>query len=139
MDCSKCNERRTVEGRDGTMVDIDSEKVVNAVRQIRCNFLEEYAANPHLYIARDIELIKNNDYFIRRFLYPHDLDASTAYEQFRTWMAWRKEVGLQKACDERFPKEFFQIGALFPCKLNTNDNVALELSFLLLSITFINA
>lgn len=84
------------------------------VQQIREQFLDEYDVNPEFYIEQDIQKIKQHDYFIRRFLYPHDLDPVPAYEQFRTWMAWRKEVGFEEASDQRFPLEFYQIGALFP-------------------------
>lgn len=122
---------RVVEGRNGLLVH-DPENnplIVGAVREIRDRFIEEYAANPHHYIERDLEMIKKHDYFIRRFLYPHDLDPKPAYEQFRTWMVWRKEVGLENACLQRFPSEFYQIGALFPYRQDKEGTRVLYMRF----------
>jgi hypothetical protein len=119
-----------VEGRNGVMVsDPDNNPVVvAAVQQIRDQFLSEFEQNSSLYIERDIEMIKS-DYFIRRFLYPHDLDPSSAYEQFRTWMAWRKEMGFEDATDTRFPQEFYQIGALFPYMTDRDGTLLLYMRF----------
>ena len=107
--------KRVVEGRDGVLI-VDPEnnpKIIEAVNEIREKLLQEYEENAHLYIEKDIEMISTCDYYIRRFLYPHDLNASAAYEQTRQWLAWRKDEGFQDATDQRFPREFYQIGACF--------------------------
>lgn len=109
------DETKIVEGKNGLKV-VDPENnptIVNAVSQIRQQFLTEYQTNPTLYIENDVKMISQCDYYIRRFLYPHDLDPKPAYEQFRTWMQWRKEVGFEDVSDQRFPMEFYQIGACF--------------------------
>lgn len=109
------DQSKVVEGKNGLMV-MDPENnptVVNAVAQIRRQFLEEYEANSELYIASDVKMISECDYYIRRFLYPHDLDPDAAYDQFCEWMAWRKRMGFEDASDQRFPMEFYQIGACF--------------------------
>ena len=123
--------RRVVEGKNGLMV-YDPEnnpKVVDAVNEIRNKFLVEFEANPQLYIENDLKLIKSNDYFIRRFLYPHDLDPKPAYEQFRTWMQWRKDIGFEDKGDHRFPMEFFQIGALFTYRQDKQGTRILYMRF----------
>lgn len=122
---------RVVEGKDGLMV-VDPEnnpQVVAAVSEIRAKFLEEYESHPHLYIASDVPMITKYDYFIRRFLYPHNLDPEPAYEQFRTWMAWRKDIGFERSSDTRFPMEFYQIGALFPYATDREGTLILYMRF----------
>ena len=123
--------RHFVEGKDGLIVyePLTNPDVVSAVQQIRNKFLEEYELNPDLYIAKDVKMIQQEDYFIRRFLYPHDLNAEPAYEQFRVWMQWRKEVGFENASPQRFPMEFYQIGALFPYGTDREGTLLLYMRF----------
>jgi hypothetical protein len=120
-----------VEGKNGLIV-YDPETnpdIISAVNHIREKFLEEYELNPDVYIGRDVEMIRKNDYFIRRFLYPHDLDAEAAYEQFREWMEWRKESRFEEATDQSFPIEFYEIGALFPYLTDKNGTLLLYMRF----------
>lgn len=109
------NNRPFVEGKDGLIVwePETNPDILSSIQYIREKFLTEAELNPELYIPRDIEMIKEHDYYIRRFLYPNDLQPEGAFEQFKTWMAWRKEVGFEGAAPTRFPIEFYQIGALF--------------------------
>ena len=105
-----------VEGKDGLIVPDpeNNPQVLEAVEWIREQMNMEYAQNPDPYIECDIKMLNEHDYFIRRFLYPHDLDPVPAFDQLKTNLAWRKEVGFDGASDERFPLEFYKIGALFP-------------------------
>lgn len=123
--------RPFVEGKDGLIVyePETNPDIISAVRHVRGKFLSEYELNPDAYIAQDVEMIKRDDFYIRRFLYPHDLEADAAYEQFREWMAWRKEVGFEGACDQRFPIEFYQIGALFPYLTDREGTLLLYMRF----------
>lgn len=109
------NKKKVIEGRDGVLID-DPENnaiIIAAVNEIREKLLREYKENENLYIKKDIEMISTCDYYIRRFLYPHDLNANGAYEQTRQWLTWRKDEGFEEANDQRFPREFYQIGACF--------------------------
>lgn len=123
--------RNFVEGKDGLIVwePETNPDVVNAVEKVRSKFLEEAELNSDLYIQQDIQMIKQHDYFIRRFLYPNDMNPEGAYEQFRTWMAWRKEVGFENASPQRFPMEFYQIGALFPYGTDKDGTLLLYMRF----------
>lgn len=107
--------QKFVEGKDGLIVPDpeNNPQVLEAIQWIREQMAMEYTANPELYIEADIETINEHDYFVRRFLYPHDLDPVPAFEQLKTNLAWRKEVGFEGASDQRFPIEFYKIGALF--------------------------
>ena len=108
--------RHFVEGKDGLIVyePLTNPQIVASVQQIRSKFLEEYELNPDLYIPKDVIMIQEEDYFIRRFLYINDLVVEPTYEQFRVWMQWRKEIGFEDLTAQKFPIEFYQIGALFP-------------------------
>lgn len=123
--------RDFVEGKDGLIVyePLTNPDVLSAVQKIREQFEAEFQENPDLYISRDLEMIREDDYYIRRFLYPHDLDPEPAYHQFRDWMAWRKESGFEDASDQRFPIEFFQIGALFPYLSDKEGTLLLYMRF----------
>lgn len=123
--------RPFVEGKDGIIVyePETNPDIVSAVQQIREHFFAEFECNPDLYIAQDVDMIRHEDYYIRRFLYPHDLDPGPAYHQFREWMAWRKEVGFEGATEQRFPIEFYQIGALFPYLTDREGTLLLYMRF----------
>jgi hypothetical protein len=123
--------RKFVEGKDGLIVwePETNQEVTDAVQRIRSRFLEEFELNPDLYIKTDVDMIQEHDYFIRRFLYPHDLNPEPAYEQFRVWMEWRKEVGFENASPTRFPMEFYQIGALFPYGTDKDGTLLLYMRF----------
>ena len=127
----KAENRNFVEGKDGLII-YDPEinpQVLAAIQEIREKFLTEYELNPHLYSAEDVDMIRKENFFIRRFLYPHDLDPVPAYEQFREWMAWRKSSGFETASEQRFPREFYQIGALFPYLTDKDGTLLLYMRF----------
>ena len=107
--------QKYVEGKDGLIVPDpeNNPQVIEAVQWIREQMAMEYTTNPELYIEADIKTINEHEYFVRRFLYPHDLDPVPAFDQLKINLAWRKEVGFEGASDQRFPIEFYKIGALF--------------------------
>ncbi|KAI1301637.1 Motile sperm domain-containing protein 2 [Halotydeus destructor] len=131
VDGDKGDNVRSVEGKNGVIFDdVENDPIMEeTVARVREKFLEEFEANAELYIESDIAMITSCDYFIRRFLYPNDMNVELAFEQFREWMAWRKTIGFETASDSRFPSEFYQIGALFPYREDKDGTLILYMRF----------
>ena len=62
---------KAVELPDGKVIyDPDTNPyVLDAVKEIRHRFKEEYELHPELYIQDDVDLINREDFFVRRFLF----------------------------------------------------------------------
>lgn len=83
------------------------------VQRVREKFLLEYETDKDSFNSEDIRKIRNDDWYIKRFLilaYKNEDDATV---KLIDAMKWRKEKRIRETEDNYFPKEFFQLGALF--------------------------
>ncbi|CAG2164600.1 unnamed protein product [Oppiella nova] len=82
------------------------------VEQLRHKFLDSLARDGQDYDPRDVEIIRTDDYSIRRFLTSNNMNASQAYSQLQETMRWRKEFPVQRDYSQ-CGVEVFRTGAMF--------------------------
>ncbi len=82
--------------------------------KVRENFLERYEENKEFYDEIDVEKIKNNDWSVWRFLRPEKYNPDSALEKLDKAMQWRKEFNINFRKESDIPKEFFEVGGMFP-------------------------
>jgi hypothetical protein len=90
---------------------IRNKELINKVRE---NFLERYEKCKESYDEIDIQNIKSNDWSVWRFLRPEKYNPETALEKLDNAMKWRKEFNINFRKEFDIPKEFFEVGEMFP-------------------------
>lgn len=91
------------------------------IEEVRAKFLEEAAANPDLYDPSDIELARNDDWQIERFIL-RKKSADAAVEMIKGTLRWRRETNMPQLKDTDFPEEFFKIGGMFGFETDLEGN-----------------
>ena len=84
------------------------------VSKVRDKLENEFKTHPDLYDACDLDRLRDNDWYIRRYLLATRLDVENAFVMARDAMKWRKEFGVNYRTELDFPIEFYRIGILFP-------------------------
>lgn len=96
-------------------VQVDEEsraQMVAMIEEVRAKFLEEAAANPHLYDPADVDLARTDDWQVERFIL-RKKSVESALEMIKGTLQWRHELEMPQLKDTDFPEEFFKIGAMF--------------------------
>lgn len=75
-----------------------------------------------LYEYCDVQKIKEDDWYVKRFLLARRRNVDDAFEMLKATMKWRKELELPTIKDWRFPTEFYKIGGLFPYEKDLQGN-----------------
>ncbi|CAG2162973.1 unnamed protein product [Oppiella nova] len=104
-----------------------SNKSGELVIQVRQRFLEDYTNNPDVYNEEDVERIRTNDWYVKRFLLARRRNVDEAYEMLRNTIRWRQEFGLPTMIDTDFPTEFYKVGGLFQYERDLSGNVVIYL------------
>lgn len=102
-----------------------SNKSAQSVQQIRERFFEDYQNNKDLYDENDVNRIRENEWYVKRFLLARRRNVGEAFEMMRNTMRWRKEMGLPTMKDSDFPIEFYKIGGLFAYERDKDGNVVI--------------
>ncbi|RWS13518.1 Motile sperm domain-containing protein 2-like protein [Dinothrombium tinctorium] len=95
------------------------------IREVREKFLEDYKANADLYESVDIEKIKQNDFYVRRYINYLNQGPEKGLEQMKKAYRWRKEFNLNHFDQLTVPKEMYQLGALFTYPPDKNGDLLL--------------
>jgi hypothetical protein len=78
-----------------------------------------------LYDEEDVDRIRQNDWYVKRFLLARRRNVDEAFDMLRNTLRWRKEFGLPTMKDTDFPIEFYKIGGLFAYEKDKNGNVVI--------------
>lgn len=97
---------------------IDPTMMVTPLMIERCRqrFLRRVQAYPDDYDESDVELVKENDFTVKRYLeyqLSQGADEEAGLEQLDEAMRWRHSYGVNKRSFKDCPREFFESGALF--------------------------
>lgn len=86
----------------------------NAIKRMREKFfIEAYQEEKEAFDPEDIEQVKINDWYIKRFLLASNGNESDAYNRLVSALRWRKEMCIRSLKDEDFMQELYNTGSLF--------------------------
>jgi len=101
-------------------------KTDELVKTVRRRFFEEfYAENPDDYEPTDIQRLRTDDWFVKRFIIARFRQEEESLKMINDAMKWRKEYGIHHLSAEYFPKEFYISGGLFPYEKDKFGNATL--------------
>ncbi|RWS15214.1 Motile sperm domain-containing protein 2-like protein [Dinothrombium tinctorium] len=92
------------------------------VKYVRERFLEEYIKHPNQFDARDVEKIKNDDWFVKRFVLARNRNKKKALTMMIESMKWRKAENFYDLKPSAFPEGMFRLGVLFPYENDKEGN-----------------
>lgn len=103
----------------------DQRNVITIVG-VRSAFLSKYDENVHNFHIKDVERIKNDDLFIRRFIDGatfNDKDAKIddVINLIIDVLSWRLEYKINEMCPKDFPIEFMKCGIIRQSYLDNGD------------------
>ena len=100
------------------------------VNQLRQRFFDElYEDNKDCYDEFDINTIRESNWQIWRFLRPEKYNLDNALNRLDHALKWRKELGVNNRTAQDVPKEFYQVGGIFPVRKFASLNLNLFASF----------
>lgn len=85
-----------------------------SIERVRSKFFEEYTLDKSLFDAEDVKRVKEDPWFIIRFLFIQKSDEDLAAKNLTEAMKWRHQKGLRTFPENYFPNEFYRVGAMFP-------------------------
>ena len=94
------------------------------IEAIRIRFVKNASDSPH-YEESDVEMIKQNDWQIQRFLLEHKAEPEDAFAALNNAMKWRKEMNIHQMKDTDFPREFYQSGYIMRYGRDMNDSTVI--------------
>lgn len=83
------------------------------VDKIRSIIMEMYSDDPELFDPIDIERVKVDDWYIKRFLLAQDRNVKSASNMLVGSLKWRKSYGVNHLDLRSFPSEIYRLGAFF--------------------------
>ncbi|RWS03407.1 Motile sperm domain-containing protein 2-like protein [Dinothrombium tinctorium] len=82
------------------------------INEVREKFLKEYEENPHLYDSEDIEKIKQNDFYVRRYINYQNQGPEKGLKHMIKSYRWRKKFDVNNFDQFSVPREIYQMGAV---------------------------
>ncbi|KFM65622.1 Motile sperm domain-containing protein 2, partial [Stegodyphus mimosarum] len=109
------------------VVPVDDSEVLNTEElhlQLRNRFLEKLRVNGNYddYEDVDIERIKTDDAYCKRFILHKKGNLEAALEMVDEALKWRKDFGVKDVNQASIPIEFFQAKAVFPFNKDKEGN-----------------
>ena len=92
------------------------------VCKVRQNFLQDYDQNQELYFVGDVEKIREDDWYVTRFVLRNKKKVDASVDMLKNSMRWRKELGIPMLRDTDFPQEFYKIGGIFSYEKDRQGN-----------------
>lgn len=88
------------------------EDLPEKISQVRKFVLEDFDLNPNEYDSSDIERLRNDDWFVERFIRKRKT-VKDSQEMLKNCLKFRNELGTPRTKDSDFPEEFYKIGGIF--------------------------
>jgi hypothetical protein len=90
-----------------------TEELQQIVAKVRESFLQDYEENKELYFEGDVEKVREDDWYVTRFVLRNKKKIDPTIEMLKNSMRWRKEFGISTMKETEFPQEFYKIGGVF--------------------------
>ena len=103
-------------------IDPESLSMQAMVEEVRTKFFQDIETNgADQYDSTDIELIRNDNWQVERFIRrKKSVDASV--EMLKNTLRWRHQMLMPQLQDTDFPEEFFKVGAMFGYENDLSGN-----------------
>ncbi|KAF8764047.1 motile sperm domain-containing protein 2-like [Argiope bruennichi] len=92
------------------------------ITQLRSRFFDELRSDENLYHPDDIERVKDNDWFIGRYLLHMEKDVEKAFNMLTESLKYRKEYEINTLRKKDLPKEYFDARAIFIYNKDKRDH-----------------
>jgi len=97
---------------------------------VTSRLVKEFQDNPTSYDKLDVDNVLVNGWLLKNAVFECIMTEDEVFENITTTLKWRKSTNLNSFDDEYFPKEFYEMGIVFPCN---KDKINNSLLFLRLS------
>ncbi|CAL1285107.1 unnamed protein product [Larinioides sclopetarius] len=92
------------------------------IMQLRSRFFDELRSDEDLYHPDDIERVKDNDWFIGRYLLHMEKDVDKAFHMLTESLKYRKEYEINTLRKKDLPREYFDARAIFLYNKDKRDH-----------------
>lgn len=99
---------------DSLITDVTPNSPPEVIAKVREILKEEYDKNPQDFDAEDVDRFMKSDWTVTRFLLRKKDDIDEAAKMMISCGRWRHKLGMPRWKDEDFPKEFYNLGGVFP-------------------------
>lgn len=99
---------------DSLITDVTPNSPPETIAKVRTIVKAEFEKNPDQFDESDIERFMSSDWTVTRFLLRKKDNVEDAAQMIINCAKWRNKLGMPRWKDEDFPKEFYNIGGVFP-------------------------
>lgn len=99
---------------DSLVTDVTPNSTPEAIAGVRAILTKEVEAHPEDFDATDIERFMSSDWTVTRFLLRKKDNVEEAAKMMIGCGRWRHKLGMPRWKNEDFPKEFYNLGGVFP-------------------------
>lgn len=99
---------------DSLITDVTPNSPPEVIEKVRAICKPEFEKTPQDFDEGDVERFLNSDWTVTRFLLRKKDNVEDAAQMIISCARWRHKLGMPRWKDEDFPKEFYNIGGVFP-------------------------
>lgn len=99
---------------DSLITDVTPNSPPDVIAKVRSIVQAEFDKNPDQFDKQDIERFLNSDWTVTRFLLRKKDNIEDAAQMIINCAKWRHRLGMPRWKDEDFPREFYNLGGVFP-------------------------
>lgn len=99
---------------DSLITDVTPNSPPDVIAKVRSIVQEELEKNPQDFDKQDVERFMNSDWTVTRFLLRKKDNINDAAQMMIGCAKWRHKLGMPRWKDEDFPREFYNLGGVFP-------------------------
>jgi len=99
---------------DSLITDVTPNSPPETIAKVRELCQKEFDKDPQAFDPTDVERFMNSDWTVTRFLLRKKDDPVEAAKMIVACARWRHRLGMPRWKDEDFPKEFYNLGGVFP-------------------------
>lgn len=100
-------------------------ELANVFSNVTNKLISEFEAHPDLYEKNDIETITSEGWLIKYCVFLEKMTEDDSVRLITDILKWRKTKGFADKTDADFPKEMFELGAVFPYTQDKDGNIVL--------------
>lgn len=99
---------------DSLITDVTPNSPPEVIAKVRAIIQAEVDKDPNQFDPNDIERFMKSDWTVTRFLLRKKDNIEDAGQMMISCARWRHKLGMPRWKDEDFPKEFYNLGGVFP-------------------------
>lgn len=99
---------------DSLITDSTPNAAPEVIAKVRELVNVQFDENPNLFDPTDIERFRTSDWTVTRFLLRKQNNAEEAAKMIISCAKWRHRLGMPQWKDSDFPREFYNLGGVFP-------------------------